>query len=369
MRKYLKLAAFAAGASLPFIFATISNLRFTLGREIPSANPSSLRFTIDVDRFAPSHAITVAVIDTGIDQYHPDLQGLLWCNEGEIGVDEFGRDKRTNGIDDDKNGFVDDVNGWNFAGENSDIADDHGHGSHVSGIITEGGQLRSVRIMTIKYFDNKFPRANALEASIRGIRYAIQMGAQIINYSGGGPVASERERAVLEEAREHGVLVVAAAGNERTNADVRPFYPASYGLENIISVAAVDGFLRPASFSNWGVNSVDISAPGEKITSTRTGGGRIAMTGTSQATAFVTRVAALYIAQNNGYISPREIVDHIYQTSDAVEELILKSKSGAVINQEKSQMMRGARIAANGMVLDDSNLDLDSADALSPEAQ
>src|SRR5262249_8498251 len=156
--------------------------------------------------------------------------------------------KENNGIDDDGNGFVDDIHGWNFTDGTNDVMDEHGHGTHVAGII--GAKQRGlsgsigvspdVSLMILKYYDPTQNGRNNLINTIRAMKYAIRMGADIINYSGGGSLRSTDEEKVLLEAAEKNVLVVAAAGNEGENSDYHHYYPANYGLPNILSVTALD---------------------------------------------------------------------------------------------------------------------------------
>lgn len=244
--------------------------------------------------------ITVAVIDTGTDINHKNLKNSIWVNVGETGVDFLGRDKRSNGLDDDGNGFVDDVHGWNFVKNNNDVSDSEGHGTHISGVITrefekhtaKSTSAPSVRLMILKYYDVNAKDEKNVDNTVKALKYAIKMQARVINYSGGGDNPFAAEFRALKDAERQGILVVAAAGNNRSNTDMRQFYPANYPLNNIISVAATDATGDLVPFSNYGGNSIDIAAPGEMIYSTLPGNGFGKMSGTSQATAYVTGVAA-----------------------------------------------------------------------------
>lgn len=290
-----------------------------------------------------SKDIVVAVIDTGIDVTHPDLKNNLWVNKNETGKDSFGRDRASNGIGDDGNGCVDDVYGCNFItrkGTMADLKDNHGHGTHISGIIAaEGGNgigitgvAPKVRIMTLKYFDPKAKGANNLLNTVRAIEYAVWMKQNykdkkgnllikkmIINYSGGGTEHSPDEKRAVEKAQKAGILFVAAAGNEHSNSDTNKYYPASYGLDNIISVTAVKRFESSkkckVSSSNYGVRTVDIAAPGEQIYSTLPNGRYGSMTGTSQATAFATGVAALIMSRYKDF-DATQVKKYILKTGD-----------------------------------------------------
>ena len=169
-----------------------------------------------------SRDIIVAVIDTGLDVRHPDLAQNIWVNKGESGTDAKGRNKATNGIDDDNNGYADDVHGWNFVTNNNDVTDNHGHGTHIGGIIgAVGGNgigvvgiSPKVSLMALKYYDPKAPGMNNLLNTVKAIQYAVRMQAHIINYSGGGLDPSPEEKRAVELANQRGVLFVAAAGND-----------------------------------------------------------------------------------------------------------------------------------------------------------
>ena len=209
--------------------------------------------------------IVVAVIDTGADLSHDDLKGSLWTG---------------------KNG----QHGWNFVDNNSDVSDDMGHGTHIAGIIRSTDA--NISLMILKYYSSRpGSQKNAYENSLKAIRYAIDNGANIINYSGGGEGASTEEFELLREAESKGIIVVSAAGNESSDMDAKPYYPASYRLSNIITVASVDANGKLSHESNYG-SVVDATAPGEDIYSSLPGNEHGYMTGTSQATAYVTAQVA-----------------------------------------------------------------------------
>ncbi len=242
--------------------------------------------------------VIVAVVDTGMDINHPDLKNSLWVNT----VEKNGKP----GVDDDHNGFVDDVNGWDFATNTGKIVDEHGHGSHIAGLISANGSgplslkgvCPGVKIMPIRYYNKNANGIVNLQNSIKSLQYAVKNGAQIINYSGGGAEFSNEEFEAIREAEKKGILVVAAAGNERNNADKKQYYPAAYPLNNIISVAAIQPNGRLISLSNWGVEKVHVAAPGENILSTLPNNSYGSMSGTSQATAYVSGIAALLLSEN-----------------------------------------------------------------------
>jgi subtilisin family serine protease len=313
-----------------------------------------------------NRTVTVAVIDTGIDVNHPDLKDRLWTNPGESGTDVTGHNKANNGIDDDANGFIDDVHGWNFVDNNNDIADHHGHGTHIAGIIAGSGRVRvtgvapQARIMVLKYYDPD-SQTSPLSSTIKAIRYATAMGAQVINYSGGGLAFSPNEHDAIASAAEKGILLVAAAGNEHTDSDFAPFFPADYQLDNIISVTAINPGHRILKTSNWGERSVDIAAPGENILSTLPGGQYGFMTGTSQATAFVTGAVVLMIsaaptAQATESINWRALKKGLLASGVPQNSLSGKTKTHSALNTYRALAMRGRGLTASDIAADNSDL-------------
>ncbi len=304
-----------------------------------------------------SKDIIVAIIDTGIDVKHEDLADNLWNNPGETGKDAQGRDKANNGIDDDNNGFVDDVHGWNFVSNNAKLDDNHGHGTHIAGIIgAEAGNGKGiigispeVSLMVLKYYDPKVPTADNLKNTVASIKYAVKMGAHIINYSGGGTEFSQEEHDAVAEAEKKGILFVAAAGNERSNSDQHHYYPADYKLKNIISVTAIDPATQVLSSSNYGVDTVDIAAPGQNILSCLPGNSYGYMTGTSQATAFVTGAAALVMAHKQNF-KAEEVKRYILSTGDAQTQLASKTRSSRQLNLFKALAILDQGVSATGVV-------------------
>jgi subtilisin family serine protease len=304
-----------------------------------------------------SKKIIVAVIDTGADVAHEDLKNNFWVNPGETGLDAKGHDKAMNGIDDDGNGFIDDVNGWNFVSNNGTLTDNHGHGTHIAGIIgAEAGNGKGiagiapqVSLMILKYFDPKVPSTDNLRNTVNAIHYAIKMKANIINYSGGGTEFSQDEHDAIEEARKQGILFVAAAGNERSNSDHHHYYPADYGLSNIISVTAIDPSTEVLASSNYGTETVDIAAPGQNILSTLPGNAYGMMTGTSQATAFVTGAAVLVMAHKQNFI-PEDVKKYIIATGDSQSSLVAKTKTAHHLNLYKALTILDSDVAVSGVV-------------------
>jgi subtilisin family serine protease len=244
----------------------------------PDKHLASINLKDSWTKFEKNKDIVVAVIDTGIQADHSFLKDNIHVLSGKPGKDNYGVDfstgKATNAP-----------------------ADQHGHGTHVAGIVKS--VFPDVKILALKYYNPKATGQANLEATIKALKYAVDNNVDVINYSGGGPEASVEELRILKEAEKKGILVVAAAGNERSNIDDKrhAYYPASYGLSNIITVGAHDDNLTIIPSSNYGKNSVDIAAPGHRIRSAIPNNGAGYMTGTSQATAFVSGVAALIKAK------------------------------------------------------------------------
>lgn len=238
-------------------------------------------------------SVIIAVLDSGADYNHQDLAANMWRNPGEIA---------NNGLDDDGNGFIDDVRGWNFVGDNNDPFDDNSHGTHVAGTIAAAGNNGlgvvgvnwQARIMPLKFLDAQ--GNGTISDAIEALQYAATMGARLTNNSWGGSGFSLALREAIMAADDAGILFVAAAGNVGDNNDLLPLYPASYNLPNLISVAATDHNDNLAIFSNYGPSSVDLGAPGVSILSTTPGDTYGYKSGTSMATPHVTGIAALLMA-------------------------------------------------------------------------
>lgn len=242
-----------------------------------------------------SRDVVVAVIDTGVDWRHPDLAANLWINAGET----------ANGLDDDGNGLVDDIYGYNFAANTGNPMDDNGHGTHVAGTIAAVGN-NGVGVAGINWSGSimalKFLRADGsgtTSDAIRAIHYATMqrlrfgVNVRVINMSWGGGGFSAALRDAIQAASNAGILSVAAAGNSARDNDLSPQYPSSYEVSTLVAVAATDSRDQLARFSNYGATSVDLAAPGVSILSTYPNNRYVALSGTSMATPHVAGVAAL----------------------------------------------------------------------------
>ncbi|MDH5546016.1 MAG: S8 family serine peptidase [Gammaproteobacteria bacterium] len=275
--------------------------------------------------------VVVAVIDTGVDYNHPDLVNNIWTNPGEI---------PGNNRDDDGNGFVDDVRGWDFALNNNNPMDNHNHGTHVAGIIAARGNNGigvagvnwRARIMPLKFMDNQGIGTTA--SAIRAIEYAVANGAKVSNNSWGGTNFSQALYDAIQAANSAGHVFVAAAGNDGVNSDTSGYYPSTYNLPNIISVGASDQNDQITTFSNFGTRTVDLVAPGMGIVSTviRTNNnGYQFMTGTSMSAPYVTGAISLLYSQNPT-LSIAQVRSAILNTVDTKPALSNVVGSGGRLN-------------------------------------
>eukprot|EP00921_Rhytidocystis_pertsovi_P001448 GHVQ01002454.1.p1 GENE.GHVQ01002454.1~~GHVQ01002454.1.p1 ORF type:complete len:1501 (+),score=177.87 GHVQ01002454.1:109-4611(+) len=300
---------------------------------------------VDSDAFfigsGVKETIPVAIIDTGVNYLHPDLQGSMWVNSVEL--------HGTPGVDDDGNGFVDDVYGWNFYHSNNNPMDDNGHGSHVSGIVGAtpnnnvgiSGISPQAKLMALKILD-----ANGegdVSQAIPAIQYALDNNAKVITNSWGGIPgtggAKILEALLHEVVRDSADSVfVIAAGNDGINITDTPYYPASFLADNTVTVGAYNGDGTIPEWANFGGRNVHLTAPGQNITSTWTGSNYRISSGTSMAAPMVSGVAALVMSANP-FLKPQQVVDILVQTVsvDAKHEGI--SITGGRLNAWRAVMV------------------------------
>jgi subtilisin family serine protease len=249
------------------------------------------------------------VVDAGIDSSHPDLAGQLWVNPGEI---------PDNGLDDDRNGHVDDIHGWNMVDNNADLSDSTGHGTAMAGIIAAArndqgitGVCPDCRLMVVKVTgDDGLARYPLIAA---GIAYAAQNGADVINISLRGRVNSSALWKAVAKASQRAV-VASGAGNDGGTA---PVYPGAY--DRVLAVAATaqnDTKLESSNHGDW----VDVAAPGSEIRTCRNGGGYWSKSGTSVAAAVASGLAGLLRCQHPDW-SPEQVHAQIVQTADCVDSM------------------------------------------------
>lgn len=335
-----------------------------------SGMPSTTRSgTVGADIDAPEawerqlgEDMVVAIIDSGVDVSHPDLVENVWVNAAEAAG--------TVGIDDDRNGHVDDINGWDFADDDASLFQATGdfqgsdHGTHVAGIVAAttnnatgvAGVCPRCRLMVLKVFEPfdtdgdgvKDTMVGDVASTLKALDYAIAMGADVVNGSFDGPIITSRaERSKIQKGIAAGIAMVFAAGNTNGDNDLliaeldvdedgipdltSPSYPASYDLPGIISVAASNDRdqnayqsacamtlgtrASPCSFTNWGRESVDVSAPGADIVSTVPSAGYDVFDGTSMSAPHVAGIAALVKAQNPHY-TPVQVKNAILNSAD-----------------------------------------------------
>ena len=280
-------------------------------------------------------SFVVGMADSGIRRTHEDLAANIWTNPGETAG---------NGIDDDGNGYVDDTWGWDFYNNDNNPSDDNGHGSHTAGTVgAVGNNGKGVTgvAWTVQLAGLKIGSASgsiAQSAAIASVNYCVGKGIKLSNHSWGGGGYSQGMFDAINAARSAGHLIVAAAGNggfdsRGDNNDSLPQYPASYALDNIVAVAALDNDNRLASFSNFGAASVDLGAPGVTIASCYNSADNayVYNNGTSMATPHVTGAAALVWAQNPAW-TYAQVRSKLLSSVKPVGSLSGKTVTGGSLN-------------------------------------
>jgi len=269
--------------------------------------------------------VIVAVLDTGIDYTHRDLLHNIWTNQSEV--------DGTTGLDDDDNGYVDDILGYDFANDDPDPADDLGHGTHCAGIIAAEGNNNldiagvcwNTQVMALKWMDCH--GEGTLENAVNAIYYAVENGADVISNSWGAAEPSQTLRQAIDYARSRGVVVLASAGN---NGSADPFYPAFY--DSVIAVAATNSRDEKPPFSTYG-QWVDIAAPGVDILSLRAAGTSMGtihddhttvLSGTSMACPYVAAACALALSAAPD-ITIEQFRQVLTETADAIDPQVCAS--------------------------------------------
>ena len=271
-----------------------------------------------------SHAVRIAIIDTGVDYTHPDLKGN-----------------------------VDSAHGYNFVNNTNDAMDDHGHGTHCAGTIGAvhdnkvgvSGVMADVTIIPIKFLDSA--GSGTLEAAVKSIDYATTLDVDLMSNSWGGGGRSEALYEAIVHASDKGIIFTAAAGNSSSNNDTNPSYPASYQAPNVVSVAALTAQNGLAYFSSYGKSSVHIAAPGHNILSTVKGGGYEIMSGTSMATPHVSGVLGLLLAKE-GRVPHDAMKDRLTLTGVPVTALRGKTQTASRI--DAYNLLTDTRPARSGPV-------------------
>jgi subtilisin family serine protease len=277
-----------------------------------------------------TNEIIVAVIDTGVDYTHPDLASNMWVNTAEL--------NGIAGVDDDGNGYIDDIYGYDFCNNDGNPMDDHYHGTHCAGTIGAignngqgvAGVCWNVKIMALKFLDAG--GSGYTDDAIECVQYAVLMGAKLSSNSWGGGSYSQALKDAIDAAGNANQLFIAAAGNDYgNNNDINPAYPSSYTSENIIAVMATDKYDSMSGFSNYGPTSVDIGAPGTDILSCQPGSSYQYLSGTSMATPHVSGAAAL-IWSVYPSMSYQEVKNILLQTVDEIPSLSGKCVSEGRLN-------------------------------------
>ncbi len=286
--------------------------------------------------------VLLSIIDTGIDYDHPDLTNKIFINTGETGIDQFGNDKRSNGVDDDGNGFIDDFRGWDFTdrvgfpfdstggdylGWDNNPFDDQGHGTYISGIAAAesnnlygiAGAAPNIKILNLRAFD---PGGYGEEDDVAAaILYAVVMGAKVINMSFGDNAFSYVLRDVIRYAYSQNVVLIASAGNSGSS---DPHYPSGYSEVICVGNSTQEDYV--AGSSNYG-STIDLVAPGSLIMTTAKNSGYSIISGTSASAPFVSAAASLILSKQS--FTNEEIKQILKSTSDDIGEAGWDLKSGA----------------------------------------
>lgn len=277
--------------------------------------------------------VTVAVVDSGVDVNHNLLRNQIAYNLAESGFDSRGFDKRSNGIDDDNNGYIDDYAGFDFVNQSGQMVDTVSHGTHVAGIIAAEhsssvvistsvqGLAPKAKILPVRFLGNQ---GGTLDGALRSLDYAKKRGVQVINASWGGDACSQALQDKVREVTDAGIIFVAAAGNNGSNLDFSPEFPAAFRFGLQITVGSSGTRDGMSSFSNFSRTFVDLFAPGFNIFSTLPNNSIGAESGTSMAAPFVSAAVAVLMSARPS-ASPIEIIEALYSSVDTNPEYLNKT--------------------------------------------
>lgn len=279
-----------------------------------------------------SKDVKIAVIDTGVDYTHPELKDQIDVNTAELNGKP--------GVDDDGNGFIDDIYGYDFANKDADPKDGHGHGTHCAGVIGAShndagvaGIMANVKILPIKFLSDS-GSGETIDA-IAAIDYGIKRGVNVMSNSWGGGEKEQSLEDAIKAAEAAGITFVAAAGNESANNDKTASFPANYEVGNVISVGSYTSAGAKSNFSNYGLKSVHVTAPGSNILSTYKNGGYTTMSGTSMATPHIAGIVGLLLSQEPN-LTPAQIKERLIRTSVKTSKLKNASLSGGRVDAYKA---------------------------------
>ena len=284
-----------------------------------------------------NNAPLLAVIDSGVDYTHPDLAANIWTNPNEV----------ANGKDDDDNGIIDDLHGYNAPDRNGDPSDSGTHGTHVAGTVAAVGNngqgvtgvAWEAQIMPLRFISGGM---GTTADAIAALTYADAQGVRLTQNSWGGPNPNQ---ALIDTLSASPALHICAAGNDGQNSDIKPLFPAAYSMDNILAVAATDSQDQLAKFSNYGRSAVDLAAPGVNTYSTLPGGEYGHKSGTSMATPHVSGAASL-VLNKFPHLSNQQLKERLMFSTDRLPQLEGRVASGGRLNLaralENDQVAPGA---------------------------
>ena len=272
--------------------------------------------------------VLVAVIDTGVDCSHVDIAGRIWTHPGEV---------PDNDIDDDGNGLVDDVHGYDFCNNDGDPNDGHGHGTHVAGIVAAvpgnalgiAGIAPCAKIIAVKFLSDS--GSGFTSDAILALDYAASCGARILNNSWGGGAPSTFLLDAIRRTESNDCLFVASAGNDRQDLDQKSYFPCCYDVDNIVSVGSSDSAGTLSYFSNYGKYYVDLCAPGSEILSLSANSGYCIKSGTSMSAPHISGIAALMLSKHL-YLPALHMRDILLRSVDMTPHLVGKVAASGKIN-------------------------------------